>query len=98
MQRVCFESDGSCGAELAKFPRSAIEHGPCEIGCEKGSRAAGSMLEKSYGHVARAAADVEDGCVGIGKGGMKRLCCSSPPEPVDIGREKVVEEIVTGRD
>ena len=56
------------------------------------------MLVEGEGHVAGAAAQVEDDGLGTSKDGTHGAGGASPPEAVDARREQVVEQVVARSD
>ena len=81
MEGVGFECNcvGAIRLGCTELLKSAAQHGVGEIGGEDGTRSGGTMFEKSQREIASAAADVEDGGVGIGERGTE--CESRTPPP-----------------
>lgn len=100
MESVGFQSNGMgpvgmIGTELL---RSSAQHSMSEVGREDRTCSEGTMLEESQCEITGAAADVEDCGFRLHEGGMKCERGPTPPEPVDIRREDVIEKIVSRRD
>ena len=93
MERVGFQRDriGRAGcaranSRTAKLEGSAAQHCARKIRRKNGLRIARPMFEQRHGHVAGAAANVEDGCTWIGENRPESARGAAPPETVNIGR------------
>jgi len=82
----------------AELAHAAGEHAAGEVGGEDGARTFRPVFEEGHGHVAGAAADVEDGRVRPGEDLAKAARRAPPPEPVNVGAEHVVEQVVARGD
>src|SRR6202522_3438916 len=84
MECVGFDGDDVVRGE---FFGSAREHLVGEVGGEDGCRfrCAWTMLVKCHGHVAGAAAEVEDDCLGVLKDGSEDAGGAGPPVAIDAG-------------
>ena len=95
MEGVGFD-DG--GIVVAKLFRGAREHGVGKIGGEDGLRVLRAMAQQGQGHVSRAAANVEDGGLGLREDCAKAARGATPPEAVDVAGEDVVQQVVARGD
>src|ERR1017187_273045 len=98
-ERIGFNGNGIglAGVLRSKFHGSAAEHAARKIRCQDWARTPGAVLEESHGHVAGAAADVEDSGIGVGEDGPEAPRRAPPPEPVHVGGEHMIQQVVPRR-
>jgi hypothetical protein len=100
MQGVSFECDGDGAIRLGgtKLLRTSTQHAMRKIRCENGTRILCAVLQQGHGQVAGTAADVQHGGFRIGEYVTEIRGGATPPQPIDVGGEDVIEQVVARSD